>query len=135
MEQLGRGHQPDPLGPALSPGFSTDTAAKTGLTARTVQQDLWIASKVSKELCDTIRNMPLGDNKRDLLDLAGLPENEQHQVVDCLKEGRVKNYKEAKRSVEARSAANPEVDETVKPPPPSGRLPGEHPPLPQGRIP
>jgi hypothetical protein len=54
----------------ISHGFSQDTAAKTNLTARTIQQDIQIATNILEDVRDQLRETPLADSKTDLLRLA-----------------------------------------------------------------
>lgn len=51
----------------ISHGFTVDTARKTGLSQRTIQQDIHIAKNIAPEVKETIRNTPLADNKTELL--------------------------------------------------------------------
>lgn len=43
----------------VSPTFAADTAAKTGLTPRTIQQEVQIATKIAPDVRDAIRGTPL----------------------------------------------------------------------------
>lgn len=83
----------------VSPGFSADTAAKTGQTARTVQQDVQIGSNLMQELRDAIRGTPLADRKRDLLVLARLPEDKQKEIVALMTGGQANSFADARRTV------------------------------------
>lgn len=54
------------------PSFADTTAAKTHLTARTIQQEVQIATKLDEKVKEQIRDTPLADNKTELLRLARL---------------------------------------------------------------
>lgn len=59
----------------ISPGFAIDAAQKTGVTPRTIQQEVQIATRISDEVKGIIRQTPLADSKTDLVvksDLLGL---------------------------------------------------------------
>lgn len=75
--------------------FSQATAAKTGLSPRTIQQDVQIATKIPEDVRDTIRETPIADNKKELLKLARLPEEEQRAVVELITEGEAKEVNKA----------------------------------------
>jgi ParB family chromosome partitioning protein len=51
--------------------FSVDTAAKTGLTDRTIRYGVQIGTKIPQDVRDLIRHTPLADQKRELIELAG----------------------------------------------------------------
>jgi ParB family chromosome partitioning protein len=44
--------------------FSADVASKTGLTPRTVQQDVQIATQIAEDVRDMLRETPLADSRR-----------------------------------------------------------------------
>jgi hypothetical protein len=59
---------PKPVAPPMPPpSFAVDTARKTGMTHRTIQQDVQIANNLDSEVKETIRNTPIADNKSELL--------------------------------------------------------------------
>lgn len=87
----------------LPPSFAADTAAKTGVTERTVQQDVQIAAKIAEPVKEAIRSTPLADSKTDLLALARLPTEQQEAVATAIMEAPA----EAKEIV--REAAKPHV--------------------------
>jgi hypothetical protein len=53
--------------------FADDTASKTGVTPRTVREEVQIAKPIAPEVRDAIRNTPMADSKADLLKLARMP--------------------------------------------------------------
>ncbi len=50
--------------------FTKDTAAKTSQSARTISEDVQIASRIPENVRDAIRDTPTADNKTELLTLA-----------------------------------------------------------------
>jgi ParB family chromosome partitioning protein len=60
--------------------FAADTAKKTGLSLRTVQEDVQIA-KLSPEAKRVVKGTPLADKKRELLALSRVPREEQARVA------------------------------------------------------
>lgn len=75
--------------------FATDTAAKTGLSPRSVQQEVQIANKITPEVKDAIRETPLADKKTELLRLARMEPAQQMQTVQKIASGEIKSVKEA----------------------------------------
>jgi ParB family chromosome partitioning protein len=58
-----------PAGTVLA-GFTTDTAAKTGLTESAIRKTVQIGTKIPQDVRDLIRHTPLADAKLELLELA-----------------------------------------------------------------
>ena len=75
--------------------FAADTANKTGVTARTVQQEVQISEKIAPDVKDAIREMPVADSKTDLLLLARKPVDEQRQIVERIQSGAAADVKSA----------------------------------------
>jgi ParB family chromosome partitioning protein len=67
-------------GETVSPAFTKDTAQKTGLTQRTIQGDIQIATRILPEVRDVLRSTELADSKRDLLRIARLEPGLGHNV-------------------------------------------------------
>lgn len=80
-----------------SPGFSADTASRTGVTPRTVQQDVQIAQDLDRTAKRLIATTPTADNKTDLLLLARMAPAEQRAVARRIAGGRVKGVRDAVR--------------------------------------
>ncbi|MDD3525288.1 MAG: DNA methyltransferase [Candidatus Cloacimonetes bacterium] len=90
--------------------FSDDTAAKTGVTPRTIRQEVQISKKIAPEVKEAIRNTPLANSKTDLLEIARSPVEKQksfvHEVVargetDILKAAReIKKQRKEERQAE-----------------------------------
>jgi N6-adenosine-specific RNA methylase IME4 len=62
--------------------FSEDTATKTGLTPRSIQYDVQIATQIAPDVRDAIRGSPLAYSKQDLLVLARQEPDIQRQIVE-----------------------------------------------------
>ena len=85
-EQL---HPEAPDGPGRRNGetvssFTEDTAARCGLTQRTIQQDVQIAKSLTPEVKELVRDTAVADSKRELLTLARTEPASQAQVARCL---------------------------------------------------
>lgn len=52
------------------PTFAQDTAAKTGLTDRTIRQEVQISNSIPADIKQALRGTPLADNKTELLQVA-----------------------------------------------------------------
>jgi N6-adenosine-specific RNA methylase IME4/ParB-like chromosome segregation protein Spo0J len=75
--------------------FAEDTAEKTGVTPRTVRQEVQIAEKILPEVKEVIRETTIADSKTDLLQLARMKPEEQKKVAEVLKCAPVDNVKQA----------------------------------------
>lgn len=60
--------------------FTEDAAQKTGLSPRTIRQDIQIATRILPEVRDALRNTELADSTRDLLRIARLEPELGHNV-------------------------------------------------------
>jgi hypothetical protein len=60
--------------------FADDTAARTGVSPRTVQHYAQIAAKITPEAKALLRDTPLADEKRDLTRIARLPAEKQERA-------------------------------------------------------
>jgi hypothetical protein len=78
----GRGHKTTAENATVS--YAADTASKTGLSERTVRQDIQIAESIPADVRDAIRETPLAESKTDLLAMARLPEATQREVVSTV---------------------------------------------------
>ena len=85
----------------LAPAFANDTASKTGVTPRTVQQEVQIAEKITNAVKDLIRETPLADNKTELLRLARMPAPQQYEVAQKIATDEAKGVKQANRQLKA----------------------------------
>lgn len=68
----------------ISPGFATDTAAKLGVSPRTIQQEVQIAERLADDVKNAIRGTALEDSKSELLNLARQTPEEQRKTVGQL---------------------------------------------------
>ena len=81
----------------ISPTFAADTAAKTGLSPRSVQQSVQIANKITPEVEDIIRDTPIADRKTDLLQLARMEPEQQKEIIQQVTAGAAKTVSQAVR--------------------------------------
>jgi len=79
----------------VSPTFADDTAAKTGLTPRTIQRDVQIASDLDDEAKEDLRETPVAGQKTALLRLAREDKPVQKAAAKKLKAGKAKSVGEA----------------------------------------
>lgn len=75
--------------------FAGDIADKTGLSKRTIEQEIQIAKKITTPVKEVIRNTPLADSKVELLQLARLKPQQQEIVVNKIVAGESKNLSSA----------------------------------------
>jgi len=88
-------------GEIISPGsFSADTASKTGVTSRTVQQEVQIASQIDSDVREAIRETPVADRKTDLLRLAQMKPDQQKAVSSKIASGEAKTVSQAVEGAE-----------------------------------
>jgi ParB family chromosome partitioning protein len=64
-----------------APSFAADTAAKTGISKRTIQRDVRVAERLAPDVRDAIRDTEIADNKRALAALADEPAEKQRELV------------------------------------------------------
>lgn len=90
------------------PAFAASTAAKIGMTPRSVQHDVQIATKISDAVREQIREVPkLADNKTELLRIARLPAADQAAVVERMAAGSPNVRSAKKHQIAERIAAEP----------------------------
>jgi ParB-like nuclease domain len=94
----GRGNQEKKRNQFVS--FTADTASKIGCTPRTIQQEVQIATKLSNEVKESIRSLPIANKKNELLALSRLPHKTQEALVSQLVSGGAKSLREAQRALE-----------------------------------
>ena len=68
--------------------FAKDTAAKTGKSERVVQENVKLATDLTKSVKDKIRDTPIAGSKEELKALASVPKKEQAGVVDKVLSGK-----------------------------------------------
>jgi ParB family transcriptional regulator, chromosome partitioning protein len=83
--------------------YATEMAAKAGVSRRTVEQEIQIASDLDEAVKDLIRGTPLDNRKADLLFLARLPAQAQKKIVVLVNNGQAKNVRQAHRVLQGKS--------------------------------
>jgi len=101
-----------------TPAFADDTAAKTGVTPRTVRHEVQIATKLAPDVKEQIRETPLADSKTELLKLARMPEAQQRQVAMRIADRPRETVRAAERHITINAAA--EAIRQEPPPLPTG---------------
>lgn len=66
--------------------FAADTAVRTGIDERTVQRDVQVGS-MPAEVRDAVRDTPVADRKRDLIELARMEPEQQATVAAVVADG------------------------------------------------
>jgi hypothetical protein len=83
------------VGEMFSPTFVADTAAKTGLTLRSVQMDVKLATDLDGTAKADLRETPIADNKAALKAIAKEDAKIQREAAKKLKSGKVASVQEA----------------------------------------
>ncbi|MDP3277101.1 MAG: ParB/RepB/Spo0J family partition protein [Deltaproteobacteria bacterium] len=91
--------------PQLS-AFVGDTALRTGRAKAAVREDLKIGG-LPEDVRDSLRDTMLVDNKRELLALTRMSDDEQREAVEKVKSGESKSVRKPKKKAE------PALDEPV----------------------
>jgi ParB family chromosome partitioning protein len=65
----------------VAPSFAEDTAAKTGLSKRTIEREVAISRDLAPDVKDALRGTEIADNQRALLALADEPAARQRELV------------------------------------------------------
>ena len=79
----------------FSKGFAAATAARVGLSKRTIQLAVQIAEKLDPEAIAALRGTDIETNQRELLALAALDPFTQRQVAGSIREGKGKTTAKA----------------------------------------
>ncbi len=74
--------------------FTYDTAEKTGMSQRSIQQDIQIANNLSEEIKQEIKGTELEDKKTALLKIAKAPVEEQSEVLRQIQSGQSPIHKQ-----------------------------------------
>lgn len=82
--------------------FTAETAAKVGVTPRTVQHELQIANRLADDVKEAVRGTGVADSKVDLLALARMEPERQRVVAEELTNGLAKTVREAARNLDRR---------------------------------
>lgn len=91
--------------------FSKDVEARTGMTARTVERAILIATKIPADVRARLVGTPLADRQVDLLALAGLSPEQQRQVVALITGGGAKTLKAAIAIVDGTTEPDSDPDD------------------------
>jgi ParB family transcriptional regulator, chromosome partitioning protein len=84
------------VGAKLAPTFVEDTAAKTGLSERTIARAVHRAERIGPEVRDEIKSMPeIADSGVELDALAKAPSDRQAAAVAAVKAGHAKGVRDA----------------------------------------
>jgi ParB family chromosome partitioning protein len=95
----GRGDVSETASPT---SFTRETASKTGKTRRSVELDVQVAEGLVPEVRDAIRETPLADRTRGLVELARIADpGEQAQVANMVANGQARSVAEAKERLAA----------------------------------
>lgn len=79
--------------------FTEDTSQKTGITKRTIEQEVQIANNITPETKEVIKGTPVENKKIDLLDLSREKDPvKQLKLAKAVIDGDAKNVKEAKQN-------------------------------------
>lgn len=77
--------------------FSQDTASRTGISQRVIQEDIQIAENIAPDVKEAIRDTPIASKKAELLPLARVTPIEQREAVAKVKSGESPSVREAIR--------------------------------------
>jgi site-specific DNA-methyltransferase (adenine-specific) len=80
--------------------FADGAAETTGISARTIHEEVQIAAKIGKDAKTLIRGTDLEDRKLELLSLARMPAAKQVAVVEAIVNGEARTVAQGKRAVE-----------------------------------
>lgn len=92
------------------PSFTEDTAKKTGVSRRTIEQEVQIAARLDDEVKEIIRDTELAGKKTDLLKLARMDKEEQKKVAEKIRTGEAKDIKTAKKVIKQEERTTPPPD-------------------------
>lgn len=85
--------------PPAKKGFAADTAEKTGMSKRSINQALRRAEKIAPDVQEEVAALPSGDVGVELDALADLRPEEQRQAVERVKAGHSQNIREAREFI------------------------------------
>ncbi|MCA1556726.1 MAG: ParB/RepB/Spo0J family partition protein, partial [Acidobacteria bacterium] len=86
----------------VAQSYTAEMAEKAGVSRRTVEQEIQIASGIDEAVKGLIRGTPLDDRKADLLFLARLPAPAQKKIVVMVNKGQAKNVRQAHRVLQGK---------------------------------
>jgi len=79
--------------------FADDTATKTGVTPRTIRQEVQIATDIAEDVRDALRDTDVADRKTDLLKLATQSDDDQRAIASLIVEGKAKTVAQAIKTI------------------------------------
>jgi len=79
--------------------FAAYAAAKTGVTERTIRQEVQIAANIADDVKEMIRGTPTENHKDNLIRLAKMDDGKQRLVGEKIRSGEAKNIKAAQKIV------------------------------------
>jgi hypothetical protein len=83
-----------------------DLAEKTNKSERSIERDIQIATRIPEKVQTIIKDLPVADNKSDLLKLSRLNEHAQGEIAVVLSKKKVETVNEAIHILEK----NPHLD-------------------------
>lgn len=96
---------------SLAPSFAADTATKLGVSERSVQHDVQIATNIVDDVKEAIRATPLADNKTELLALARMPAEQQREAVKAVASGAASSVRKMSKAAAVESSDEDVEDE------------------------
>lgn len=104
--------------------FAKDTAASTGKSERVIQQNVKIATDLTKAVKEKIKDTPIAGNKEELKTLASVPKQQQAKIVDKVLSGQSPSVRAAvePKRLDPKKCFSPqpgEIPQTDDPPQPS----------------
>jgi ParB family transcriptional regulator, chromosome partitioning protein len=91
-----QGKGPQDVGDKKPPTFTEDTAAKTGLSRRTIERKVEIGEKLNPQAVELLTGSPAEDCRAELVALAKMPREEQVKVAAKIKAGEIKSVRAEK---------------------------------------
>lgn len=86
--------------------YTAEMAGKSGVSRRTVEQEIRLASGLDDTVKDMIRGTPLSDRKVDLLFLARLTAQAQKKIVVMVNKGQAKTVRQAHRILQEKNPSD-----------------------------
>jgi ParB family chromosome partitioning protein len=95
--------------------FTADTAGKTGLSERTIQQSIYRAANIAPEVRDKIRSIPeIADKGVELDALAKTPPEQQAAVVAAVRSGHAPSVRAAAKTARPTGRAALDTDKRLE---------------------
>ncbi len=84
---------------SVSPTFTENASKQSGLSQRTIQQDIHLAETLTPEVKDAVRDFDIP--KADALKLASMVGEKQNAIIQKIRDGKAKDITEANRALVA----------------------------------